>query len=198
MNRSTLRFVTTLGCALVGGAALAWMVSACGSGTAGQQAQQAASSAASKATGALSSTSQSAKDPSTGTTATTTSPGKTTTVTHTTTVTQPVQTVTTTKTETTPGRTTSITNKTTTVVATPTSTTGSASGSGVPTWGWVLIALGVVGIAIGTFLVGRGRRGDAGGPGTGPPSGSVGHGPAGSDVPGSTPPPTQRQEGPPQ
>lgn len=148
MSRSQLRSVPRLVLALVTGAALSWMVSSCGSGGSGtlsQKAQEAVSNAstrleASTGTGPA----------KTGTTPT--PPPKTTTVEKTTTVTVPARTTTVV------APTTSVTNQTTTVHLTPTSTTGSESSGGIPGWGWLLIALGVVGIGVGMFLAGRDRR----------------------------------------
>jgi hypothetical protein len=39
----------------------------------------------------------------------------------------------------------------------PTTTTGAGSGGGLPWWGWVLIALGAIALALATFLLGRHR-----------------------------------------
>jgi len=165
VNRAACRVALRLAVALAAGASLAWTISACGSGgsgTAGQQARQAASTAASQAEGKLGTSTQPAKDTTTNKT-TTAQPQKTTTAKETTTVTQPPQssTVTETRTATAPAQTTSVTNQTTSVQVAPTSTTGGGSGGGVPWWGWLLIALGVAGIGIGMFLVGRRRRGGA-------------------------------------
>lgn len=204
MGRSALPLLARLALALTAGVLLAWIVSACGSsgsGSVSQRAQQGASSASSQAAGQLSTSTQpdKAKDPSKTTTAT--QPPKTTTAERTTTVTQPAQSATVTKTETktaaAPAPTTSVTNQTTGIKVTPAST---STGGGVPWWGWLLIALGVVGLALGIFLLGRGRRG--GGSGTEPPAGlsSDGapadgpHAEAASDAPAQ---PTEQPEEPP-
>jgi hypothetical protein len=120
------------------------------------QAQQAASTAAGKVQAKATSTATKAADSPT-VTATVTQPTKT--------VTVPGQssTVTETRTVTPPSHTTSITGQTTSVHVAPAAQGDNESGEGVPTWGWLLIGLGVVGIAIAMFLVGRGRRRDDGG-----------------------------------
>jgi hypothetical protein len=129
--------------ALAAGAAIAWGASGCGSS--GQ--------------GKLATTTELAASTVTSRTTNTTPPQ---TATATKTVTQPARTntVTETKTATAPSKTTSITNKTTSVQVVPTTTSGGATGKGVPWWGWLLIVLGGAGIALATFLAGRhrGRR----------------------------------------
>jgi hypothetical protein len=57
-------------------------------------------------------------------------------------------------------------------VVTPTSTTGGDSGSDVPWWGWLLIALGAIGVGIGIFSLAH-HSGGAAASGQPPP----GHGP---------------------
>ena len=88
--------------------------------------------------------------------------------TETKTITEPARTDTVTETRTAqpPGNTTSITNRTTTVQVSPSSTTGSeqSSSSGLPAWGWVLIGLGVVLIALVMFMLGRHRSSPRSGP----------------------------------
>jgi hypothetical protein len=114
-----------------------------------------------------------ASDATASQTGTTTASTETAASTQTKTVTQPAQsrTVTATTTVTSPGQTTAITGNNTTVAVNPLSTTDNQSGSGIPWWGWVLIGLGVVGVAIAIFQLGRGRRGGSGGdpPAAGPP-----------------------------
>jgi len=128
-----------------------------GTGTLAQQASTAATNAQAKLASATSSSTDSASSSQTAT-------AKTKTTTETKTVTQPAQsrTVTATTTVSTPGQTTAITGNNTTVAVTPISTTASQAGSGVPWWGWVLIGLGVVGVAIAIFQLGRRRRGGGG------------------------------------
>jgi hypothetical protein len=84
-------------------------------------------------------------------------------VTATTTVTQPAQ-----------------TSTATTVAVVPTSTTGSESGDGgLPWWGWLLIAVGVVAIGFGIYRLGRRREhGVAAGDDVLPPSPPLGDAPA--------------------
>jgi len=124
-----------------------------GSGTLAQQASTVASNAQAKLASATSSSTDSASSSETETATTETK-----------TITQPAQsrTVTATTTVTSPSQTTAITGNNTTVAVNPLSTTASESGSGIPWWGWVLIGLGVVGVAIAIFQLGRSRRG--GGP----------------------------------
>jgi cobalamin biosynthesis Mg chelatase CobN len=207
MGRSALPLLTRLAVALIAGGLLAWIISACGSsgsGTVSQRAQQAASSASSQAAGQLSTSTQAEKATATGKTTTATQPPKTTTREPTTTVTQPAQSTTVTKTETrtaaAPAPATSVTNQTTSIQVTPTSTTTGDSSGGVPWWGWLLIALGVIGLALAMFLLGRRRRGD--GSGTEPSArltsdGVPADGPRAQDVSDSSDQPTERRQGPP-
>lgn len=184
-------------------------------GTVAQQAQSIASSAASQAEGKLkdittkaagtktataaadTATATDAADTKTATTSGDTSsaqPGKTTatTKTETETRTEPgkTSTFTKTKTESAPSPTTSVNNSTVNnsahVAVHPTTTT-TGSDEGLPWWGWVLIALGAITIAIATFLFGRHRGSQpasagADGRGDGPP------GPGGPPAPPGGPP----------
>lgn len=207
MGRSALPLLARLALALIAGGLLAWFVSACsssGSGTVSQRAQQAVSSASGQAASHLSTSTQGEKVTGASKTTTATQPLKTTTKTRTTTVTQPVQSTTVTKTETrtaaAPAATTSVTNQTTSIQVTPTSTATTGSSSGVPWWGWLLIALGAVGLAIGIFLIGRGHRGGGSGaepPGGLTPDGAPADGPGAQDVSDTPDQPTEGHEGPP-
>src|SRR3984885_11657540 len=144
--------------ALLAGAAVAWMVSACGSAsvsTLTKHAEQAASSIASKVQTGLTASGTEVAD--TTTTPTSTSTTTTTTTATATTTTTLSSTTTVTKTAAAPPVTTN--NHTTTTVTAPPTSPAANSSSGVPWWGWVLIALGAVAVAIGLFLLGRGSGG---------------------------------------
>jgi hypothetical protein len=167
VNAATGRFVGRFVLALLAGGVLAW-VSGCGSGGSGtvaQQAQQAASTAATQVDAKLTSTATNAADSPT-VTATVTEP------TRTVTVPGPGSTVTETKTVAAPSHTTTISGPTTTVQVAPTSS-NEESNEGVPTWGWFLIGLGVVVLAIVMFMAGRGRRRDDTGAVAGPAGGAT-------------------------
>ena len=157
--------------ALLAGVAVSVAVSSCGSGGAGTVAEQArtiASTAAAQVGTGSSSTPRQADPARTVPERTASTPASTTTVTA------PSRTVTAT-------RTTSVTQQSTVtnVVVAPASTTSDASGGdGMPWWGWLLIALGVAGIAVGMFVAGRRRGTDASG----------GPAPARSEGDGSDPP----------
>lgn len=132
-----------------------------GSGTLAQQASTVATNAQAKLASATASSTDSASSSQTAT-------AETKTATETKTITQPAQsrTVTATTTVSTPGQTTGITGNNTTVAVQPISANTSDSGGGIPWWAWVLIGLGVVGVAIAIFQLGRGRRGGNGGGGS--------------------------------
>lgn len=141
-------------------------VVACASGGSGTLAQQASTVATNAQAKLASATASSTDSASASQTATATAETKT--ATETKTITQPAQsrTVTATTTVSTPGQTTGITGNNTTVAVQPISANTSDSGGGIPWWAWVLIGLGVVGVAIAIFQLGRGRRGGNGGGGS--------------------------------
>jgi cobalamin biosynthesis Mg chelatase CobN len=147
--------------------ALTLLLVGCGSGASGtvaQQAKQAVSTATSQIAVKLTETSGT-KTAAGSADATATSKAVT--------VTQPAQshTVTATTTESKPDKITSINNRTTAVKVAPTSTAATTEDSGgVPWWGWVLIALGVVVIGIAIYALGR-HHGS--GSSSAPPAGRV-------------------------
>lgn len=118
-------------------------------------------------------------------TATTTTRSTTLTTTVATTVTEPPRTTTVTRSETAPAKTVTAsepTTRTNSVTVSTTPTSNNSSGSNVPWWAWLLIAVGVVGTGTALYLAGhnRGRntavegpdrRGAGGPPGPGSPSG---------------------------
>src|SRR3984885_10970485 len=144
--------------ALLAGGAVAWMVSACGSAsvsTLTKHAEQDGASIAPKVQTGLTASGTEVAD--TTTTPTSTSTTTTTTTATATTTTTLSSTTTVTKTAAAPPVTTN--NHTTTTVTAPPTSPAANSSSGVPWWGWVLIALGAVAVAIGLFLLGRGSGG---------------------------------------
>ena len=178
MNATARTFLARLAVALVAGVALGWGISSCGSagsGTVSEKAGQAASTAKTQADGKL--------DTATKPEKTTTSKEKTPTSNGATkTVTQPAQTttVTTTKTEKAPAPSTTVTNQTTNVAP-----ASDESSGGLPWWGWVLIAIALVGGGSAIFLVGRNRGRRPPPDGTARPGGPVDPPPPGGPSPGA-------------
>lgn len=185
MRTAVARPWVRLVAALAAGVVVSWAVSSCGSGGSGtiaQTAKEAVSTAATQAERPQTTTAPKPQRTTTGSAATTTQAQRTTTTAPETTTTQPEKTNGTTATEqekpkvatttTQPPAVTVTTTAPTTVtqaapnatvtgvVVAPTSTTGNASGDGeLPWWGWALIALVVVGIAVAIFQLGRRRGG---------------------------------------
>jgi hypothetical protein len=138
-------------------AAFALLVGACGSGGSGTVAKQAQQALSSKATtSAPDQTAVSKTTADSGTTSTVTEPARTTTVTKTRTETSPAVTKTQTETASVASGTTTQTTQSNKVLVAPTSTTPeNGSETGVPWWGWMLIALGAIGLAVGVFRAGH-------------------------------------------